>query len=317
MSNDLGLLAEKCIEISDELADYNGFVAARNLVSRFDARIVLRPLLVEAMLASVESDVSKSATGIAEHKWAIFLDNETYSDVTEHHIAEEGSANPLPSRLRNTIAHELVHSLAFQAKEFGLTLTGRDRTKENWEDFVRWIEAEAEKLSPFLLISDKFLDNHFSRNCARGPLELFQEAMWQMGVSRYVLVNRLALLRLKDKKDILGRPCLGNIAVGIGEWLSADEARLKDWPLFVNFERNIVPEFLIKLRQRKQFSLETVFEDSSFFLRGGEQFTCETSIRAGTLSAPDSVPMRILCSVEDCVRRKGAEFLFVVSSVTP
>lgn len=315
MSDDLSLLAEKCIEISDGLADRGGFVAARNLADRFDASIVLRPLLVEGMLASIEPDAQEVCGGRKKHRWAVLLDTETYVDVTQSHIENEDSANPLPARMRNTIAHELVHSFAFRATDFGVRLTKRDDSKESWNDFIKWIEEETEKLSPFLLIPDKYLDSRFSRNKTDVSIKDLQEVMWNMGVSRYVLVNRLKLLRLMDKMDILNRRSLSNLAVGIGAWLSHNEASFKQWPLFLNFERNIVPEFLIRLFQGKQPSLDTVFTDPSFFLCGGNEFVCEMAVRGGTSQTPNSKEMRISCLVENGSRKRGEEFLFIVRSI--
>src|SRR5262249_47722226 len=107
--SDLRSLAARCTELSDEIADADGFVSVRSLTSRFQAELILRPLLVEGMLAS-RSTPSK---GVSQHQWAVLIDSETYPEVDEKVIAREGCSAPLPARMRNTIAHELAHSFAF------------------------------------------------------------------------------------------------------------------------------------------------------------------------------------------------------------
>lgn len=322
-SDNLRSLAQKCNEIGDELADREGFVPVRHLAARFDADLQLRPLLVEAMLASIEPGVLQSSNGGSDRRWAVLLDSETYSRVTESDIQSENASSPLPARLRNTIAHELVHSFAFRANEFGVELTRRKDSQQSKRDFVKAIEQETEKLSPLLLVSYKYLDAQLARERESLSIQDLQTIAQRMSVSRYVLINRLNLLRLTDKKNLLSRPALSNLAVGIGEWLPDGEARLKEWPLFLNFiadhkeniRENIVPEFLIKLSMRHPISLTEVFSDTSFCLRGGDTFITEAIIRGGTRQAPAAKTMKILCSVEPNLRKAGTEFFFLVRSV--
>ena len=138
--------AAVCGQIGNELANETGFVAIRDLLNRFHTQILIRPLLVEGMLASIEDKRGGEANA---HRWAVLIDSETYP-ITEADIAHETSSRPLPARLRNTVAHELVHSLAFRPSEFGITLQLAAAGVESKYDLVRSIEQATESLSPLL-----------------------------------------------------------------------------------------------------------------------------------------------------------------------
>lgn len=315
-NEDLRLLAKKCVEISDELADKDGFVPVRKLVDKFDANIIFRPLLVEAMLASAEPGAGQHETSYKEHKWAVFLDSETFSGVSADDIEMESPNFTLSHRMRNTVAHELVHSLAFRAEEFGVKLTKRGDSETSWHDFIKWVEHETEKLSPNLLISDIYLNSQFSSAKKKIFIQDLLTIRQLMGVSRHVLVNRLNLLWLTDKFNILKRPSLSNVAIGIGEWLNDKEANFQEWPLFTNFDRNIIPNFLINLRNSKFGMLaNNLFNDSNFCFCGGNEFITEAIIRGGTTQNPNAEQMKIICSIEDQPRKKRSQFLFVIQSI--
>src|SRR5690349_3975987 len=100
VASDVERIANLCTSISNEVADEAGFVAIPNLLARFGAQIVVRPLLVEGMIATV--DVPNND---GRKKWVVLIDSHSY-DVSPREIAEETSRRPLPSRLRNTVAHE-------------------------------------------------------------------------------------------------------------------------------------------------------------------------------------------------------------------
>lgn len=313
-AREFSAFASKCAEIGNEIVDEDGFVSARGLVSRFGAELVFRPLLVEGMLASVERDEHQDGSVGLQHKWVVLIDNESYVGVSEADIRNESVINSLPPRMRNTIAHELVHSLAFRSTEFGVELTRFDESQKSRRALITAIEQETEKLSSFLLISESSLDAQLAGCAENLSVDVFGKAMRNMGVSRYVLVNRLNLLKTVDNRGLLTRRALRNTAVGIGEWLNPSEARLKDWPLFLNFDRNIVPEFLIKLREGKLMALDGVFTDPSFCLCGGNVRHGTMLLRGGTPRASRAEEMRVSCSVESCTRRERSTFLFLVRS---
>lgn len=311
----LKIYATKCSDISNELADGDGFVSARKLAARFDADLILRPLLVEGMLASIEPATVNPQNGTT-HQWAVFLDSETYSNVTDGDVQHEGAHAPLPPRMRNTIAHELAHSLAFRSAEFGVEFTRRDKNSgKSLSDIVETIERETEKLSPLLLIPEQFLDSVFPFNKKAISISELHMAYQRMGVSRYVLINRFNLLRLFDKKNLLNRPCLTRLAIGIGKWVTESEAHLENWPLYVNFERNIVPEFLLTLRNGQLPPINKIFSDPSFSLCGGESHEVESTVPAGTPRNPRCEKLKIRFSVEPSSRKKGSTFLFLVQAI--
>ena len=131
--DELARIADACTAIGNEVADENGFVPIRNLLARFHANLLIRPLLVEGLLASTEHG---SENNLDAGRWSVLLDSETYQ-ISELEVKAESQERPLPSRLRNTVAHELVHSLAFRPSEFGIRLRKQTDGKENQNALVR------------------------------------------------------------------------------------------------------------------------------------------------------------------------------------
>src|SRR5438105_4521541 len=114
-ANDMQSIAGACLAISNEVGSPSGFVSVRKLLERFGVSIYIRPLLVEGMLASLPVPESCAT------KLTVLLDSDTFS-VTNKDIAAEAEDSPLPTRFRATVAHELLHSLAFRPSHFGLRL---------------------------------------------------------------------------------------------------------------------------------------------------------------------------------------------------
>ena len=311
-SQELNVLAEKCLDISDDVADSEGFVPIRHLTEQFDAELILRPLLVEGMLASIENDPFQNNS--STHQWAVMVDNETYPHITEESISVENTWTPLPARMRNTIAHELVHSFAFRGTEFGVELTKRNSKWKNRREFIEAIEKETEKLSPLLLIPYGYIEKQLTNSKSKLSIFDIQAVYRRMGVSRYVFINRMNLLKLIDKKELLSRPSLRNIAIGIGERLGDNKVKLKEWPLFINFDRNIIPDFLIMLLKGKLRNIIDYIDDPSFIFCGGEETYLKTVVKAGTIQTPSAENMNISCFVESNSRKKGTEFLFLINA---
>jgi hypothetical protein len=308
-AGDLARITEVCKAIGNEVTDDSGFVPMRNLLSRFHAQLLIRPLLVEGMLASVEQHNSPTNSS----PWAVLIDSETYP-FSERDILEERPTRPLPYRMRNTIAHELVHSLAFRASDFGIRLKGRTDTKETLREFVKAVELETERLSPLLLWSEKALT--MLLHGKKEALSLFDllQVLENAVVSRYVLVNRLLLLR-KDSDELLFSSGLRNLAVGLGVW-AHKKAQVKGWPLFWNFDDGIVPSFLLKVRGHERLPAENVFLDETFAMLGGPNNVAELETSAGTQAVPQAKKMRVQVAVEEGLRKLGEEFLFVVRKLT-
>jgi hypothetical protein len=306
---DLARIAELCAAIGNEVTDESGFVPVRELLNRFDADLVIRPLLVEGMLV-LRQESARLRNG---KKWLVLVDSETY-ESTSRDVEEERPTRPLPDRLRNTIAHELVHSLAFRPAEFGVRLKTRTDTKESFRQFVKAIEEETEQLSPLLLWSDKALSM-----LVRGrkhPLSLFDflRVVENFGISRYVLVNRLRLLRPTDANGFLFTPAMRNLAVGLGTW-GTKTAYIKGWPLFCNFEDGLIPTFLLKTTGRDLLAADTVFSDETLAMLGGPNNVAELQVSAGTPAFPDAKKQKIKISVEEGLRKLGENFLFTVNGI--
>ncbi len=304
-AKDLQSIADACTTISDAVADASGFVPIRNLLERFDVSLVIRPLLVEGMLASVPAQRGDSRGS----KLAVLVDSETYK-VDFKEIAGEDASNPLPVRLRNTIAHELLHSLAFRPGHFGLRLQQPLGDDQSISALVEEIEEETERLTPLLLWPEKALDRLLeNRPNAITPGELANLAQ-QFGISRQVAVTRL---RLRGHKEgIIYAPWLRDVAIGIAEWGEGGRAVFRKWPLFVNFDRNIVPSFLFNVGSQDRLPASAVIEDEHFAMRGGEYTRMSLLLDAGLKDAPKVQTMPVVFAIEAGNRKPRSEFLFVV-----
>ena len=306
---DLHRMAEVCNAIGNDVSDDSGFVPIRDLLARFNSRLLLRPLLVEGMLAST-SDAS-AGNGNERSRWAILVDSDTYQ-VGEDAIATESTATPLPVRFRNTIAHELVHSLAFRAPEFGVRLKVSPDDAETLSEVVISIERETEDLSPRLLCPEKALSKLLQGKKEQCSADEFVNLARRLGISRQVLVNRLRMLHPTEPNGFRHSNGLRDIGIGLAEWNNWRGAVLKGWPLFTNFSRNIVPAFFFKLSRQNGLLAQDVWHDDSFAMCGGAMKVVDMVTNAGTPSAPDSGKLKVRLSFEECDRNGGAEFLYTV-----
>jgi len=296
-------LAKACTAIANEVTDENGFVPIRSLLARFDAQLIVRPLLVEGMLASAESASNKN-------KWLVLVDSDTYQ-VTDSALAAESSHAPLESRLRNTVAHELVHSFAFRPSEFGIRLKNLPEDGADSEEVVRTIERETEHLSPLLLCSERGLEKSLKTKKRSWSIDDLVEVMRSMGISRTLLINRLRLLR--PTNNLRELPGVRNIAIGLAEWNRWGTAVLKGWPpLFLNFDRNIAPGFCFSVLRQEGVLAQDVWKDPSFIMCGGPRKSADLTVDAGTAQSPNSSKMKVHISCEDSQKEAGAEFMYVV-----
>ena len=305
-------LAHCCNKIASEVSDDNGFVSVKKLVEHFGARLFVRPLLVEGMLAESENGTNQNNPG--SHQWNLLIDRETH-DVSDEDIAKEKYGSPLSARFRNTVAHELAHSLAFRPTEYGLEFPKRQKSEKSKRAFVQQIEKETERLSPLLLIPSGILDKLFAVNKERITIEELRSFKASVGISRSLVVNRLNLLSVSDEKRLKAhRPSLHNLAVGIGEWKSKDEAVLKPFPLFSAFSGGKAPGFIYQLQKGVGVSAKSIFTDKKFLLCGGSENSTELKVAAGTPKQPSIIQLPIRCAVENSSPKAGVEFLFLVQA---
>ena len=300
--------AAVCGQIGNELSNESGFVAIRDLLTRFHTQILIRPLLVEGMLASIED---KGAAEANTHRWAVLIDSETYR-VTEADIAKESSDRPLPARLRNTVAHELVHSLAFRPSEFGIKLQLADGGTESKFDLVRSIEQATESLSPLLLLPEKALSKLLRGRSTQVSVEELDALREELAISRPLLISRLAQLSANHSDGMRDLPALRNLGIGIGEWTRHGTAVLRSWPLYINFENNVAPSLFRKLRHQDRVPAASVFPDGSFALSGGVECTTRFLSDAGLADNPASEKFPVVCGVSKTGKRIGSSFIYVM-----
>src|ERR1700733_7027760 len=302
---------EVCTRIGDEVADESGFVKIRDLLNRFHASVIVRPLLVEGMLATINE---QPGGGPQSQRWAVLIDSETYR-ISDSDIANESSSRPLTPRLRNTIAHELAHSLAFRPSEFGITLNHSNGGGIK-SSFVRSIEQMTEGLSPLLLFTDKALKQLVKGRKTQVSVEELDELRQRLGISREELVARLWRLRAAEDGRFRDSTALRGLGVGIGEWTSDGGAHLRSWPLYINFDRNIAPSVFRMLPKQDRLSARTAFPDSDWVLNGGREYKATFMCEAGLSSQQLSERLLVEAAVSPATRPGGNAFLYVIRSLS-
>lgn len=307
---DLSGLTNTCVDIANKVADESGFVAISGLLSYCGARLMMRPLLVEGMLATI----SDAERGDGSAEWVVLVDSERYALSTEA-VTRESASSPLPARLRYTVAHELTHSLAYRPRQFGFQLD-LPRDGATKADLVDMIEDETDKLTGLLLLPQRAMEAFLETT--QNPLTTtkFVDMARRFGISRYVLIYRLLAYQSQDRRGLLQRSEFRNIGIGIGEWKSDDVAIFKRKPLFHNFDRNIMPEILHRISQQNLLPAKSLITDPEFILCGGTSNTTEFTGPAGTAKYPDNTQMQIRIAVEDRRKRPGKSFIYVVSAVS-
>lgn len=295
-----------CADIANEAALESGFVPVRNLLARFQADLSIRPLLVEGMIASINSDDTFTNS---RSSWMVLIDSET-SGIDKAHVELEDKNRQLPARVRNTIAHELVHTLAFRPSQFGIKLAINSNEKDQGK-FVELIERETERLSPFLLIPEKALHKLLGKKTSAISADDANVVVDALGVSRDVLINRLRALKPVDASGLRISSGLKNVGLGIGEWTDANHAVLRKWPLFLNFDRNIVPTLFLELIHSDNLPVENIHDGLLEAAKYHEAF--EFVSDAGVGSAPRAEKMKIQFTIEKTARKPKQRFIFAVS----
>lgn len=279
------------------------------LLEAFRAELIVRPLLVEGMLARLPD----KPEGLAIPRWAVAIDSES-NKISHSDILTETAERPLPARVRNTIAHELAHSLAFRTSELGVHLSLRKADEASERDFVAEIEKETETLSPYLLITGSALRLFLhGRKDAVDANELARFARG-LAVSREILVSRLNTLPGPDGEDFRERRGLSNLGAGIGYWDEDGRAHLQEWPTFSNFARGLPPTFfaLLSASRCRDVAVTDLVTDTEFHLLGGkcDKTIFDTSVSIKPIKGQQR--MRVTLSAETTSRRPGARFLFAI-----
>lgn len=297
---DLKKLVAFGLEISNTAANGSGFVRVGDLIAALNTQIEFRPLLVEGMVAQPKAGANAS--------WKILIDSETHGDLSER-LPTESVSSPLENRIRNTIAHELVHVLAFRVAETGLD------ERLSREALVEAIEDETERLSALLLIAQSALESELARAGDDGlTISTLVEATKRWAVSPPILVRRFELLPFISDYSLRYHPALKNFAVGVAEWMGKDFAEPCSQWLYSNFS-DMSPEFVLKLRNRENVSTAEIFTSPDFVLNGGSSVSTEEVVYGGTVANPKSEKMKVRFSVQGVNRVRGARFLWTMQRV--
>src|SRR5690606_10859923 len=105
---------------------------------------------------------------------------------------------------------------AFRPSEFGIRLQRAVDSAKSQSALVAEIERQTDRLSPLLLWPERTLGQLVDGQASGLAVAEFAALRLNLGISRYVLVNRLMRLSLTDVNR--RRPGLTDLAVGIGEW---------------------------------------------------------------------------------------------------
>lgn len=288
----LSQLLRQVVQISERAADESGFVPLHALAREIQADVSFRPLLVEGVAAQPKDK---------DGRWLILIDNETHR-VSAEMFQQETAARPLGSRLRNTIAHELAHTLGprFEAAAGN----GKSRKEQ-----VKHLEDDTEDVSPALLIPPRAVEALLSERPTPFSVDELVGARDRMSVSSRVFVKRLELLNQEADNRFRYHPRFDNVVIGSGEWLSSTKVELHPMPF--RGVRGIVPEFVTQLRTHKKISLGDYVTDPDFYLCGGSSPTAEMKLWLGTGARPKSEQGAVIVSVEAVPRKAGNGFLWM------
>lgn len=296
-------LSAACTAIGNRSVGRHGFVPARSLVAEFNAALVLRPLLVEGMFAELSGDSACD--------WGVLIDTDRYA-VDYQDVQAEELGSPLPSRMRYTIAHELAHSLSFRPTEFGIQLDAKKHKNQSNHAFVEQIENHTDALSPLLLFPEATID-HILSLASDDPLSASDIATIcrDYGVSRPVFCNRLRLLPLTDSRR--QHPALQNFGIAIATRAQHGEFQLRNWPVFTNFDRNIIPTILLDVLRKRNLSIPNAIPDTSFVLNGGDSMSVDVQSTAGTPNLPSSKSVRLRISAEGVLHRSQSTAIVTIA----
>lgn len=280
-------------QIAERASDSSGFVPLAALAREIHADVKFRPLLVEGVAAQPKTK---------DGRWMILIDSETHR-VTDEMLALEDVSHPLGVRVRNTVAHELAHALGARCEAI---LAGKEKSRV---EIVAALERETEQLSPALLISPRAMDAIVNASNNALDVDELVTARDRLGVSARVFVKRLELLSHETESAVRYHPRLDNLIIGSGEWVSAARAVLHPKP----FRRvqELLPEFVIQLRNNKKVQIEEYFSTPDFYLNGGSSEKSEASLWMGTSAQPQSEKGLVEICVEAVPRKAEASFLWI------
>ena len=301
-------IVEKCYKAARMAMDADGYVAMPKLVGLLDAEVVFRPLLVEAIIAK-KNDLNKPGP-----HWKILLNEDTFSQDKEIYPSENGS-NRLSVRIRNTIAHELIHTFQFKVEDSCITLGEVSRSVSRSDAIIRRVEKEAHELTSLLLLPLEVLKQELTAITEVSAIRSYLKVYEKFGVSRAIFIQALNNLRKDTGSKILEHTALSDVMFGIGSWDNSQEPYFEQWPTFENFSGNSLPDFTFDEASSSQsrFTIPQLTKES--VLNGGKLSNFQFTTYEGSRNTPRYRNIEYVLSVEERKAGLGVPFLFMLRRV--
>ncbi len=211
---------KRCWALADSAAGSDGFVALRDLSKVTGCGVVSRPLLAEAVI---------TRTREAMDSWVVLVNSEIHR-FTDEDWELESAVSSLAIRTRNTIAHEIAHSVAVDL--CGVDLVESGTLAERLEE----IEALVETVSPLLLISKSKLENSLSAiRTTSSALSSLVRLRGCMGVSSDIFLQALRTYSKFNRCKFVTFDALLNSAFGVLHTRGKRRFSIRSSGVFANY----------------------------------------------------------------------------------
>ena len=247
--------ATYCSSAARRIHERHGFIPLRELSAALNVEVVFRPLLVEGMVAAPKFDRLDSS----ESSWKVLLNSERFPDG-ERQYKEESKGVQMEPRLRFTLAHEIAHTMSFRTFENGVELKESSAVEKSGKEQISALEKESNYLAPLLLVPDKALAGELARIQGELSPEAVKRIASSFGVSIDVIISRLARLRQYDPQSLRNQPILRNLALLTAEKSNESQRVILPFPLFYNYDDNLVPLFIERLIKGERVTLDSLEE---------------------------------------------------------
>lgn len=301
-------IVERCVKIAHEASSKDGFVPMHRLVGLLNAAVVFRPLFVEAVVAK------KKDLSISGPNWKILLNVKTFAEDAQNYFSES-SKNHLSVRVRNTIAHELIHTLQYRIKDDEIVLNEVSRSVTRSDAIIRRVEREAHELTSLLLLPREHLEQSLRSITEFEDINTYVQIFQKFGVSREIYIQALRNLNKYHDSRILYHDSLKDVMFGIGTWDKDAKPCFKQWPTFINFSGNSLPEFTIAESSANKDYFQILQLPKESILLGGNLRTVYFTAFEGSKVVPRYKKIEYALSVEERKTTHGLPFLFLLKRV--
>ena len=244
--------------------------------------------------------------------WKIIVNEDGHRDLPAL-FKKETYEEPLSVRMRNTIAHELVHTFQFNVKGNKLILGKVSDSVSRSDAVLRRIEREAHMLTSLLLLPRK----QFQRRIRQLPkdcgIDDFIRIQKHFAVSRYIFVQALQNLGMADDERIMDEDVLNDVMVGVGIFGDEGVPRFQRWPAFMKFTGNSLPDFVFKNENPTSFTIPGISGGS----RLSSKFKSGLKIRTyeGSKIVPKYRKVDYVLTSEEVKVFPGSSFLFALNRI--